>query len=393
MRRTATLWEVFVSRFEEAFEQYQRRRLTGEEAGDLLGMSGRHFRRLCVRHEEDGIEGLRDRRIGKVSPRRASARELGRMQDLYRERYSDFTVKHFHEQLVERHGYKLCYTVTRLSLQAANLVAKAKRRGAHRKKRVRRPLPGMLLFQDGSTHRWIAALGHDLDLVVTLDDATGAIYSAILVEQEGTMSSFLGLAETIARQGLFGALYTDRGGHYFLTRKGASKVDKKDLTQVGRALSQLGITHIPSYSPQGRGRMERVFGTLQKRLPQELRLARIRTVAAANRYLRDHFVPDYNARFAVPAAEPGSAFVAYGGRPIADVLCVQEDRVVGADNCVSFKRRSLQIPPQRHRQHYVRATVRVHEYPDGCLAIFDGPRCLARFDPKGSADDGADQAA
>jgi hypothetical protein len=393
MRRTAMLWEVFVSRFEEAFEQYKRQRLTGEEAGELLGMSGRNFRRLCVRYEEDGIAGLRDRRLGKVSPRRSPVRELARMQELYRERYSDFTVKHFHEQLVRRHGYKLCYTVTRLSLQAAGLVAKAKRRGAHRKKRVRRPLPGMLLFQDGSTHRWLAALGRALDLIVTLDDATGAIYSAFLVDQEGTMSSLLGLAETIGRHGLFGALYSDRGGHYFITPKGASKVDKTQLTQVGRALSQLGITHIPSYSPQGRGRMERAFGTLQNRLPQELRLARIRTVAAANRYLKERFVPDYNARFAVPAAEPGSAFVPYVGRPIEDVLCVQEDRVVGADNCVSWHRRSLQIPPQRHRQHYVRATVRVHEYPDGRLAIFDGPRCLARYDQKGRPNDDVSHAA
>ena len=387
MRRTTMLWEVFVTRFEEAFGEYRRRRLNAEEAGELLGMSGRHFRRLCDRYEEDGSEGLRDRRIGKASPRRAPERELERMRELYRERYSDFTVKHFHEQLQRRHNYRLGYTVTRLSLQAAGLVAKAKRRGAHRKKRVRRPLPGMLLFQDGSTHRWIAALGRDLDLVVTLDDATGEIYSAFLFDQEGTMSSFLGLAETIERHGLFGALYTDRGGHYFITPKGSRKVDKTQLTQVGRALSQLGITHIASYSPQGRVRMERVFGTLQKRLPQELRLARIKTVAAANRYLKERFVPDYNARFAVPAAEPGSAFVPYVGRPLADVLCLQEDRVVGADNCVSYKRRSLQIPPQRHRQHYVRATVRVHEYPDGWLAIFDGPRCLARFDPKGGGRD------
>jgi transposase len=384
MRRTTMLWEVFVTRFEEAFGQYRRRRLNAEEAGELLGMSGRHFRRLCDRYEEEGSEGLRDRRIGKVSPRRAPARELERMQALYRERYSDFTVKHFHEQLQRRHDYRLSYTVTRLSLQAAGLVAKAKRRSAHRKKRVRRPLPGMLLFQDGSTHRWIAPLGRDLDLVVTLDDATGQIYSAIMVDQEGTMSSLLGLAETIAEHGLFSAFYTDRGAHYFIIPKESRKVDKTQLTQVGRALSQLGITHIASYSPQGRGRMERVFGTLQKRLPQELRLARIKTVAAANRYLRERFVPDYNARFAVPAAEPGSAFVPYVGRPLADVLCLQEDRVVGADNCVSYKRRSLQIPPQRHRQHYVRATVRVHEYPDGWLAIFDGPRCLARFDPKGA---------
>jgi hypothetical protein len=393
MRRTTMLWEVFVTRFQEAFEQYEKRRLSSEEAGELLGMSGRNFRRLCLRYEEDGIEGLRDRRIGKVSPRRAPERELERMQALYRERYNDFTVKHFHEQLVKRHNYKLCYTVTKLSLQAAGLAAKAKRRGAHRKKRVRRPLPGMLVFQDGSTHRWIAALGHDLDLIVTLDDATGEIYSAFLVEQEGTMSSLRGLAETIGRHGLFGAFYTDRGGHYFITPKDSTKVDKTQLTQVGRALSQLGITHIPSYSPQARGRMERVFGTLQKRLPQELRLARIRTVAAANRFLEDRFVPDYNARFAVPAAEPGSAFVPYVGRPIEDVLCVQEDRVVGADNCVSWHRRSLQIPPQRHRNHYVRAKVRVHQYPDGRLAIFDGPRCLARFDPKGCADDVVSQVA
>ncbi len=382
MRRTTVLWEVFVTRFEEAFEQYRRHRMTGEEAGELLGMSGRHFRRLCVRYEEEGIEGLRDRRIGKVSPRRSPQRQLERMHELYRERYSDFTVKHFHEQLVRRHGYKLCYTVTRLSLQAVGLVTKARRRGAHRKKRVRRPLPGMLLFQDGSTHRWIAAIEHDLDLVVTLDDATGQMYSAILVKQEGTRSSFLGLAETISEHGLFGALYTDRGSHYFVTPKGGGKVDKTQLTQVGRALSQLGITHIASYSPQGRGRMERVFGTLQKRLPQELRLARIKTLAAANRYLKERFVPDYNARFAGPAAEPGTAFVPYVGRPIEDVLCVQEDRVVGADNCVSWNRQSLQIPPQGHRRHYVRATVRVHQYPDGRLAIFDGPRCLVRFDPK-----------
>jgi hypothetical protein len=385
MRRTTMLWEVFVTRFEDAFDQYKRRRLTREEAGELLGMSGRNFQRLCLRYEEDGIEGLRDRRIGKVSPRRAPARELERMHELYRERYSDFTVKHFHEQLQRRHHYKLSYTVTRLSLQSAGLVPKAKRRGAHRKRRTRRPLPGMLLFQDGSTHHWIAGLERKVDLIVTLDDATGEIYSAFFVEQEGTMSSFLGLAETIGRHGLFGALYTDRAAQYFITRNG--KVDKTQPTQVGRALSQLGITHIPSYSPQARGRMERVFGTLQNRLPQELRLARITTLAAANRYLTQRFVPDYNARFAVPAAEPGSAFVPYVGRPIEEVLCVQEDRVVGADNCVSWRRRALQIPPQRHRQHYVRATVRVHEYRDGSLAIFDGPRCLARFDGKGRANE------
>jgi hypothetical protein len=383
MRRASALWEVFVLRFEEAMERYRKRRLTAEEAGEVLGLSGRHFRRLLLRYEEEGAEGLRDRRLGKPSPRRAAPAELSRMQILYQERYRDFTVKHFHEQLLKRHNYKLGYTVTRLALQGAGLVAKAKRRGIHRQKRERRPLPGMLLFQDGSTHRWIGALDRDLDLVVTLDDATGAIYSAILVEQEGTMSSFLGLSATITEKGLFRAFYTDRGSHYFHTPKAGGKVDKSRLTQVGRALAQLGITHIPSYSPEARGRMERVFGTLQSRLPPELRLAEIATLEAANRYLKQEFVPDYNARFAVPAAEEGSAFLAYAGRPLADVLCVQESRQVGRDNCVNWNGISLQIPPQRHRHHYVKATVRVHQYPDGQLAIFDGPSCLARFDPRG----------
>jgi hypothetical protein len=393
MRRTRALWEVFVRRFEDAFRQYRRSRLTAEEAGELLGMSGRQFRRLCVRFADEGVEGLRDRRIGKASPRRAPARELERIRQLYRDRYSDFTVKHFHEQLVRRHSYKLGYTVTRLSLQAAGLVAKAKRRGAHRKRRPRRPLPGMLLFQDGSTYRWIASLERELDLVVTLDDATGAIYSAILVEQEGTLSSFLGLTETITKHGLFSAFYTDRGSHYFVTKGSGGTVDKTNLTQVGRALRQLGITHIASYSPQGRGRIERVFATLQNRLPQELRLARIKTLPAANRYLKQRFVPDYNARFALPAEQPGSAFVPYVGASLQDVLCIHEDRRVGADNCVIWKRRSLQIPAQGHRRHYVKATVRVHEYPDGRLAIFDGPRCLARFEQNNGTQHVAAQAA
>lgn len=390
MRRASALWEVFVLRFEEALERYRKRRLTAEEAGEILGMSGRHFRRLLTRYEEEGSEGLRDGRLGKASPRRAPAAELSRMQILYQERYRDFTVKHFHEQLVKRHNYKLCYTVTRLALQGAGLVARHKRRGGvHRKRRERRPLPGMLLFQDGSTHRWIGELGHDLDLVVTLDDATGAICSAILVEQEGTMSSFLGLAETITEKGLFRAFYTDRGSHYFHTPKAGGKVDKAKPTQVGRALAQLGITHIPSYSPEARGRMERAFGTIQSRLPPELRLAEIATTAAANCYLKEQFVPDYNARFAVPAAEEGSAFIPYAGRPLADILCVQDSRQVGRDNCVNWNGISLQIPPQRHRHHYVKASVRVHEYPDGRLAIFDGPSCLARFDPDGKPVDAA----
>lgn len=306
------------------------------------------------------------------------------MRQLYRERYGDFTVKHFHETLRRQHNYTLGYTVTRLALQSAGLVSNAVRRRVHRKKRQRRPLPGMLLFQDGSTHCWLPGTEAKQDLIVTLDDATGQGYSMLLVEQEGTQSSFLGLSEVIGTHGLFSALYTDRGSHDWLTPAAGGKVDKQRLTQVGRALSQLGIRHIPSYSPEARGRMERAFGTLQNRLPQELRLAGCTPMAAANAYLRERFMADYNARFGVEPAEPGSAFVAYQGVPLAEVLCVQEDRQVGRDNCVHWQGKSLQIPPQAHRQHYVKVTVQVKHDTDGTLSIFDGPRCPARYDAHGN---------
>jgi len=383
MVRYRVLWEAHVRRFQDALEQYKKGRLTAEEAGELLGLSGRHFRRQCVRYEAEGVAGLRDKRLGRVSNRRAPENELDRMRRLYKEEYADFTVKHFHQELRRRHNYALGYTVTRLALQKSGDVKPAPGRGRHRKKRVRRPMVGMMLMQDGSTHRWIAPLGHDIDLIVTMDDATSWIYSAFFVAQEGTMSSFRGLRETIETHGLFGSLYTDRGSHYFHTPVAGGPVDKKTLTQVGRALKQLGIRHIPSYTPEGRGRMERVFRTLQQRLAPMLRRAGILTMEAANAYLRDTYVPEHNEQFGKQAAEPGNAFVSRVGIALDDVLCVREDRQVGRDNCVSWSGRDLQIPEQRHRRHYVKALVCVHEYTDGRLAIFDGPRCLARFDAQG----------
>lgn len=383
MRRHLVLWEAHVMRFLDALDRHKKGHLTAEEAGELLGLSGRHFRRQCARYETEGLDGLRDKRLGRVSNRRAPESELARMRRLYKEEFSDFTVKHFHEELRRHHNYTLGYTVTRLALQKSGEVKPAPGRGKHRKKRVRRPMVGMMLMQDGSTHRWIAALGHDIDLIVTMDDATGWIYSAFFIGEEGTMSSFLGLKETIEAHGLFGSFYTDRGSHYFHTPEAGGKVDKKHLSQVGRALKQLGIRHIPSYTPQGRGRMERVFKTLQQRLPPLSRQAGILTMEAGNIWLRATYVPEHNARFGKEAADPGSAFVSRAGIALDDVLCVQEDRQVGNDNCVSWLGISLQIPAQRHRRHYVKATVCVHEYPDGRLAIFDGPRCLARFDSRG----------
>jgi hypothetical protein len=240
----------------------------------------------------------------------------------------------------------------------------------------------MLLFQDGSPHAWLPGQP-PVDLVVTMDDASSEVYSMFLVEEEGTASSFRGLAETIARKGLFSSLYTDRGSHYFHTPKAGGKVAREPLTQVGRALAELRIEHIPSYSPEGRGRMERLFGTLQKRLPPILRLRGITSMEAANRFLAETYLTEHNARFAVAAAEEGDAFVPFVG-DLANVLCSKHQRVVGNDNCVHYDGRVLQLPEQRHRRHFVKASVQVHEYPDGGLAIFHGPRRLAGYTADGA---------
>jgi transposase len=375
------LAEVRVARIVEAIGRWRSGALSCGEAAEVLGMSERHFRRLRDRYEAEGAAGLIDRRRGRVSGRRVPVDRIEWLLEQYRTRYFDFTVKHFHERLRAEHKFELGYSWTKRILQDAGLVKQAPKRSAHRKRRPRRPLPGMMLFQDGSTHAWLGGRP-PLDLIVTLDDATSELYSAFLVEEEGTFSSLRGLAEVIGRHGLFCSLYTDRGSHYFVTPKAGGKVAREQPTQVGRALQQLGIEHIPSYSPEARGRMERAFGTLQNRLPQELRLAGISSIAAANRFLAKRFVADHNARFAVAAAEPGSAFVLYPG-DLAEVLCVQLERVVGNDNCVRYDGRCLQIPPQRHRHHFVKVKVRVHAYEDGRLAVFHGPRCLARYQPDG----------
>jgi transposase len=368
-------------RFEELYLRRQRRELTIVEAADILGVTERTFRRWSTRYEAEGMAGLEDGRLGRASARAVPVDEVLQMVTLYETRYTGWTVKHFHERWHAEHGGTRSYTWTKNRLQRAGHVTRAPRRGAHRKKRPRKPLPGMMLHQDGSTHEWVP--GCQWDLIVTMDDATSELYSAFFVEEEGTMSSFRGLREVIERQGLFSSLYVDRGSHYWYTAESGGKVDKTRLTQVHRALQQLGIMLIPAYSPEARGRSERVFRTLQDRLPKELALAGITEMAAANRFLRDRFLPAYNQRFAVAASEVGTAFVPWIGTNLADMLCMQEDRVVANDNTVRYQGRHLQIPPDRHRFHYVKVTVRVHEYPDGTLAVLHGPRCLARYQPDG----------
>jgi transposase len=371
-------------RFEALLERQEDGALSQAEAAEMLGMCERSFRRWRDRLRDEGEAGLADRRLGKPSSHRAAGAEISRMLGLYEEHYADFTVKHFHEQLVKRHSYKLGYTVTKVHLQRAGLVVRAKKRSAHRKKRPRRPMLGMLLHQDASRHAWLPGTGQQHDLVVTLDDATSAIYSAFLVDEEGTASSFRGLSEVTARHGLFCALYTDRGSHYFHTPKAGEKVSKSQLTQVGRALKQLGIEHIAAYSPQARGRSERAFRTLQDRLSKELKLAGISSVAAANRWLAEIYIPAYNAAFAVAAEQDGSAFLPDRSAAWAEILCVQEERTVGNDNTVKWNRLCLQLPPSRLRPHFVKATVCVHEYPNGTIAVFLGPHRLADYNAAGN---------
>lgn len=387
MDRSRVLSEVRVMRFEEVRGRYGDGRLSCEEAADLLGMSVSSFYRWRRRYEASGTAGLADDRIGKASGRRAPADEVARMLTLYETRYFDFTAKHFHEKAVAEHALKRSYTWTKNRLQEAGKIGKAKRRGAHRRKRPRKPLVGMMMHQDGSRHEWVS--GQEWDLIVTMDDADSTIYSAFFVAEEGTMSSFQGVREVIEQKGLFGSLYADRGTHYWITTEAGGKVDKANLTQVHRGLKQLGIELIAAYSPEARGRSERMFGTLQQRLPQELRVAGVTTLDEANQYLREIFLPTHNARFRVAPTENGSAFVPWAGGDLAEILCIQEERTVGNDNTVRYNRLVLQIPADRHRHHYVKTKVRVHEHPDGTLAIFHGPRCLARFDAKGQPVGGA----
>jgi transposase len=368
-------------RFDDLLGRHERGELGQEAAAEMLGISDRTFRRWRDRLVDEGAAGLCDRRLAP-SKRRADTGEIDRMLELYRTVYSDFNVKHFHEQLVKRHGYKLGYTVTKVRLHAAGLVRPATKRSAHRKKRPRRPMVGMMLHQDASTHAWLPG-GAEHDLVVTMDDATSAILSAFLVDEEGTASTFRGLAEVVERHGLFCSFYTDRGSHYFHTPEAGGPVSRTVLTQVGRALKQLGIEHIAAYSPQARGRSERLFGTLQGRLPNDMALAGVTTMEAANLWLAETYIAQHNTDFAVEAGQEGSGFVPDSAGLSREILCVQEDRTVGNDNTVKWRNMSLQLPASRLRPHFVKAHVRVHEYPDGRLAVFLGPHRLADYDIDG----------
>ena len=368
-------------RFKEAYEGWHTGELTQIEAARLLGMCDRSFRRYVARYDEWDMQGLIDKRIEQVSHQRAPVDEVMKLVALYNGHYEGWNVRHFHSWYRREHQGGRSYTWVKNELQAAGAVAKAPRRGAHRKRRERAPMAGMLVHQDGSRHEWVA--GQHWDLIVTMDDATGEHYSMFFVEEEGTASSFRGVREVIERQGLFASLYTDRGSHYWLTPEVGGKVDKTQPTQFGRAMAQLGIQMIAAYSPEARGRSERAFGTHQQRLPKELAKAGVTDIAGANRYLDKRYRRAHNSEFGVRTAESASAFVEFIGANLGDILCERFERTVGNDNCVRFDALHLQIPADRHRVHYVKAKVNVHRYGDGTLAVFHGPRCLARYNAQG----------
>ena len=363
--------------------QAMAKKITWWQAAEILGISDRHMRRWRERYVEEGYNGLLDRRRGQPSRRRVPVATVEKVFALYREKYFDLNVQHFHEKLQAEHGIELSYTWVKQALQGAGLVARGRKRGAHRKRRERRPLPGMLLHIDGSRHQWFQD-ERWYDLIVILDDASSEIYYAQLVEEESTATVMAGLKEVIERKGVFCALYSDRGSHFWLTPKVGGKVDYHRRTQVGRALHELGVQMIPAYSPEARGRSERNFSTWQGRLPQELRLRQLRTLEAANRFLREEYIAEFNRRFQVAPRQRGNAFVPCRSRDLERIFSLQFERSVNRDNTVSFQNLSLQIERVRWRATLAGCQVVVHQHLDGTLSLTHGPHCLGRYDARGA---------
>src|SRR5260221_3494986 len=378
---TEAAWETAM-KVHEGMLRAMAKRITWWQAAEVIGSSWREMRRWVRRYEEHGYEGLRDRRRGRVSEKRVPLEQVEAVLRLYQDQYFDFNVRHFHEKLQAEHGIKLSYTWVKLALQGAGLVKKGRKRGVHRKRRPRRSLPGMLLHIDGSQHQWFC--DHRwYDLVVIMDDATSEVYYAQLVEEESTRTVMAGLRAVIAEQGLFCALYSDRASHFFLTPNAGGAVNHDRLTQVGRALKELGIQLIPAYSPQARGRSERGFGTWQGRLPQEVRLHGIVTLEDANRFLREQYVAEFNQRFRVSAGQSGSAFLPCRRKDLDVVFSVRQPRVVNRDNTVVVGGKVFQIEPTRWRGTLAGCSVTVCEHLDQTWSIRYGPHVVGRYNAQG----------
>jgi transposase len=352
------------------------------QAAELMGVSERQMRRWRKRLEEQGPKGLLDRRRVTPSHRRIAKKQAEAVLSLYREKYFDLNVRHFHEKLLEEHQIGLSYTWVKQALQAAGLVKRKAKRGVHRKRRERRPLPGMMLHIDGSDHQWFQDERRH-DLIVILDDATSEIYYAQLAPEETTFTVMVGLRAVIERKGLFCSLYSDRGAHFWRTPKSGGKVDYERPTQVGRAMKELGVQMIPSYSPQARGRSERNFSTWQGRLPQELRLRGIRTLDEANRFLNDHYIAEFNQRFTVPAAQRGTAFISCRHRNLEMIFTQRYERTVDRDNTVSFRNLVMQIERAEWRPTLAGCKVIIHEHMDTTLTLMVQEHRVGHYSAQG----------
>lgn len=359
-------------------------KLTWVQAEEILGWQPRRLRRWRLRYERRGYDGLWDRRRQRPSPRRAPVAEVARIVRLYRERYAGFNATHFHEIAQREHGVRYAYTFVKQLLQAAALLPKRRARGRHRRRREPRPCFGEMLHLDGSPHAWLARCPTERQVLLqSIDDATKRVLYAQLVPAESTATVMTALWTILETHGLPQALYTDRAGWAFYTPKAGEPVDRDKLTQVGRALARLGIEHIPAYSPQARGRSERLNRTFQGRLVNELRVAGISTVAAANRYLREQFLAAYDRRFARPPTDPAPAFVPLGRVDLTHILCHEEARTVGQDNTVTLEGVRLQIDKQPGRRTCVGLRVLVRRHLDGLHCIWFGARCFGHYDARG----------
>jgi hypothetical protein len=374
-------WERAM-KIEEIILRAYAKKITWIEAAGILGMSCRHLRRVKKTYERVGFDGLHDARVGKISPRRVPVAVVEEVLRLYREEYFDFSVVHFHEKLEEKHCMTVSYTWVKALLQGAGLVAKEAGRKKHRRKRERKPLPGMMMHIDGSRHQWFGdERWHDL--IVLIDDAESEICYARLVEAESTRTVMEGIRQVIETKGVFCSLYTDRAGHFFQTPKAGEPVDRQALTQVGRALRDLGIRLIPAYSPQARGRSERSFRTWQGRLPQELRVRGIKTVEEANRLLKTEYIAEFNRKFAVEPKEEGTAFVPCTRTDLDRVFSIQTERTVNRDNTVKFKNLTLQIDKQDWRRSMAGCRVIVYQHFDDTITIGYGPQEIGRYTADG----------
>lgn len=367
-------------KIQEVILRAVRKEITWWAAAEIIGVSDRSMRRWRRRYEEYGYDGLYDRRLGRPSPKKVPMETLKRVLQLYQEKYHDFNVKHFQEKLVEEEGIRLSYTWVKSALQTAGLVSKSRKRGKHRRRRERRPLPGMLLHVDGSRHLWLAGDRY-YDLITISDDATNEVYYARLVEEESTDTILEALREVVRKQGLFCALYSDRASHFVYTPQAGGPADRTRPTQIERALKELGIQLIAAHSPQARGRCERAFRTWQGRLPQELRVRNIHTLAGANRFLAQ-YRGRFNRQFKVTAPEEGTAFVPTT-LDLNKIFSWQCHRTVNLDNTVAVGRLTFQIQRQKFRSTLAKCRVLLCRHLDHNWTIWYGPHLLGQYDGQG----------